>query len=81
MSGSDSSIVIKQIRSNKSLLADVAKWMFMKGHHKMFNECKGIYSKDCEKVGLRSTFTGKKCHTCFLAYKKQQYRERKSQKK
>lgn len=73
----DSKEVIKALKKDEAMLQEVAKWIYLQGHHKMFNASKGEYSENCEGIGLRSTFVGRKCHTCYLAYKKQIYAESK----
>ena len=77
----DSKEVIKVLKKDEAMLAEIAKWMYTQGHHKMYNECRGVDSENCEGIGLRSTFVGKKCRTCYLAYKKQIYASGKSSEK
>ena len=75
MSDEKSQAIVKTLRSNKKVLADVAKWMFERNYHKMYQRCLCLDAENCIGIGLKGDFQGRKCKECLKVYRADAYQK------
>ena len=68
--------IIAQLKLDRKALQGVLEWIVFKGHDKKYRKC-----KDCDDVGLTTTYHGKLCHECYCKFLRDNYARKNPEKK